>query len=751
MVHLKELDIEVRSLIPLSIILVTFICVQTLLSWIRYSDFYAETWDLGINMQMLWNTFHGLLLYENADYSATGGAVVSFLQIHSTYIAIPVALVYGIFPTALTLFALQSTVVGFSGIPLFFILREKSRNPIFLYGSILVFFTNFALISGLLYDYHWEAFLPVEFFSLFWFVSKRQFRLAVVTFIVGCLTLEVFPFLMMGIILYFAAEEYGIGLFNVPKLYKERNWLIYCSMFALAILSYVAIRIAEYDLIPSIVGARSPVGNQLASSVFFLLSPAVDLTSVRFSFTYWALIYLSLGLVPLLYPKHLLLALPWLYETFFLQPQFATYFGNQYSIVALMSVFLGFAFGIAELESKKSVNSVEIKSLVIVIFIFATLILIAIGGATRSILGRPLSIYGGVVDALVLVAIIVLTVTFLIRVLRLKYIHRILKQRLLSILRPLLRYSIFIIVCSCILVGIVLSPLNPDNAFSTVMPGYWFSYSQNSAFSYMDKLVSYIPQNASVVAVTNLFPFIANHKDSYSFLWYSPQPASYYLPFNSSKLPDYVLVDTAQLGTVPPFLQTALLIKHDYGIRYFVYHVGFPGSIFLYQKSFIGQPIISYASQYESTQVYFGHMLSIGASGKVETHAESLYGTIIASIPANNSSGNNACIWFGPYITLMPGYYSVSLSLLGFPSNNSAYKSVPLVYLNSNGLDSPVFYSRTIYSNVLYASTWKNFTFDFKVTSITPSVEFRGYLYYTDGKANGYVALNYISLKMLAS
>lgn len=743
--------LQLRSFLPLAVILASFACIQTFLSWLRYSDFYTETWDLGINMQMLWSTTHGMLLYEAADYSATGGTVVSFLQIHSTYIALPIALVYSLFPFALTLFAIQAVAVSLSGIPLFLIVKERSRNPIFIYGSIIVFFTNFALISGLFYDYHWEAFLPVEFFTIFLFFSKRKYKLALIPFIAGCLTLEVFPFLMMGIILYFAMEDYGIGLFYVPNHFREKKWLLYLALFLLAILSYVVIRVAEYDILPLLVGAKSNAGSYLTSSVFFLFSPSVDLNSLRFSFTYWALVYLSLGLVPLLFPRHLFLALPWIYETFFLQPQFATYFGNQYGIVTLMSLFLGFVFGLASLVNKEpSAVSYNFKTIAVVTGLILTILILVIGGSIRFILGQPLSLFGAVVDLFVIAGVFIIMVVPLLRTTHPAFLKHFRKRHFLIVFEPLLRYSLFAIVCGCVFIGIILSPLYPDNAFSTDMPGYWFTYSQNSAFNYMDQVVQVIPQSASVVAVTTLFPYVANHLNAYSFLWYSPQPKSFYLPFNSSHLPDFVLVDESQMGTVTPFLQNILLNKQYYGIRSFVYHVGYPGSIYLFQRSFNGSANVYYASQFETTQVYYGAKLSVGASGKIVKDPASSFGEVIDSSPINNSTGNNACIWYGPYITLIPGYYSVNISLMGNSSANNAHKNVPLVYLDSNAMNSPLLYSSTIYSRTLSNATWTYFTFKFHLTNPLPLVEFRGYLLYADGRANGYVQLNFITLRMVA-
>ena len=76
----------------LAIIIPVIVIIMSLISYLRYINFYTSNWDLGIEMQMLGDSFHGYLLFEAGDFETYG--VLSHLEIHSTYIALPFSFAY---------------------------------------------------------------------------------------------------------------------------------------------------------------------------------------------------------------------------------------------------------------------------------------------------------------------------------------------------------------------------------------------------------------------------------------------------------------------------------------------------------------------------------------------------------------------------------------------------------------------------------------------------------------------------------
>lgn len=52
----------------LAVIIPIAVFVMVSISYIRYLDFYTSNWDLGLEMQMLADNFHGYILYEAADF-----------------------------------------------------------------------------------------------------------------------------------------------------------------------------------------------------------------------------------------------------------------------------------------------------------------------------------------------------------------------------------------------------------------------------------------------------------------------------------------------------------------------------------------------------------------------------------------------------------------------------------------------------------------------------------------------------------
>ena len=57
-----------RGWIALFVLLGAFAGLYSALSQLRFEEFYAGNWDLGINMQLLWTNTHGYLLFETGDY-----------------------------------------------------------------------------------------------------------------------------------------------------------------------------------------------------------------------------------------------------------------------------------------------------------------------------------------------------------------------------------------------------------------------------------------------------------------------------------------------------------------------------------------------------------------------------------------------------------------------------------------------------------------------------------------------------------
>jgi len=294
--------------------------------------------------------------------------------------------------------------------------------------------------------------------------------------------------------------------------------------------------------------------------------------------------------------------------------------------------------------------------------------------------------------------------------------------------------------------NIALSPFNPANFLGPGEGAYSFTYNPSPTFPYMSALVAEIPAGAPVLSSDNLFPFVANNPHAYSLLWYPAAPT--YLPFNATHLPEYVLLSTSQ-WFAPSFLESALSKTSVYGLVTIIYTTAsYPGSIFLYHLGYSGISKIVYATPFSTTTVLCGKDLAIGASGVVVPETGTRCGSVIESQPASNLSGNGATIWYGPYSTLLPGNYTVTISLeggLSAPGSSNA----PILVMNANALGTGYWYDVVITANQVSTTQWTNFTYHFHLLSPVPKAEWRGYLAgpTVDGQfVPGSTRLNFISI-----
>jgi uncharacterized membrane protein len=722
-----------------------FVVVVTDLSELRAENFFTGNWDLGINQQMLWTTTHGSLLYESGDFEFFG--VHSFLQVHSTYLAFLIAPIYEALPTPETLFALQTSVFAASAVPLFLIGKSVLRRRILLYVAILVYLTSFAVLSALFYDFHWEAFLPLEVFSFFLLVHRRRFVLSLVPLFAGTLTLEVFPFLAGGVVLFFLTERLSNGKWTWRRLLQDRDIRILAVLVIVAGASYATLKVLQYVVIPDFLGVAGSVTG--ASSA--LTSPftfRATSTTLGHSALYWLLILGCLGFLPVLSPKHLIVSVPWFVESTFFAPLFSSQFGNQYALLAMAGVAVAFVHGLGKLESS-ALRSPDQAGIVLALVAEAVLLTVyaAFGDGSRTLLS-------GVVGALVWAAILSgpLVALALVWVGRrrgtrdstadgrpqLKWMRRAHAPMLVGLLAVLVVFNS------------VMSPVNLNNFEATPFPGYSFQWGENPVARQMAWVTGYVPSNAIVLASNNLFQYVANNPNAYSDPWFVISPSSPvpYFPFTPTYLPKFILVDVSQFLFLPPFLQQDAFNPSVYGLVAYVYATGFPGTVYLFEEGYT-QPAASRDVVTPTTNYYFSSAnLSLGAEGRIAQSSTSKFGTTIVSTATPPGAGSEG-IWYGPYVTLVPGTYRVVFNLTGVATNQSE----PLAILDAGvylpGFSVGNFTWSVVYPSELSSVGWTNLVHNITLGEPYPLIEFRGFLEFTNGVPNGMVTLNYIEVSVV--
>jgi uncharacterized membrane protein len=133
----------------------------TVLALLKFETFHATFGDLGLENHILWLLAHGgLPMYDQSGFST----VYAFnYQKPLVLLFLPF---YALDPQIGFLLTVQSFVLGMAAVPLYFFAREKLGRPwtaAFVGVSYLFYFP---VASANLFDFHYEAFLPLFFFLL---------------------------------------------------------------------------------------------------------------------------------------------------------------------------------------------------------------------------------------------------------------------------------------------------------------------------------------------------------------------------------------------------------------------------------------------------------------------------------------------------------------------------------------------------------------------------------------------------------
>jgi uncharacterized membrane protein len=752
----------------LGTIILAYTIVFSYLSLLRYENFFTGAWDLGINQQMLWSTGHGRLLYEAADYSVYG--THSFLAVHSTYIALAVVPLYQAFPFPTTLFALQSLVLAAAIVPLYLISIELLESRRLVFAVIGLYLFSFATTSGLLYDFHWEAFVPLEFLWLWYFYTHGRILPSFVMLAVGCCTLEVFPFfaVMVPIVVSLDRRRWirWPVLSEVPRAIrgavsravKRREGRIGLSFILACLLAYGVLRAAEVYLVPYLAGAPAGtttpgvVGGGFAVLVAFGTSPLTVLTAGA----YWVLFLAAVGFLPLLRPKYLLLLLPWFLFVTFNANAPRPSFGDQYSLLVIGPMIVTAVYGLARIcaSFREAPSASTIPLLVIVASIAAMTVLSVVPGSagflTRSdaaaifVLGvfLPLLIVSGLVAWRFRVACYSGSNG------RVESVAVKLPARAARAISAHPRSVLMVAVIVLVGFNLVMGPMNTVNYAN--YPGYRFAYSTSPVTPCMGRLTSQIPGNAPLLASDFLFPYVANDPNAVPLPWFDDWSSGFpFFPFTASNLPEFVLVDSSEFTLVPDFLQPLLWNTSIYGLLGDIYSTAYPGTVYLFEFGYHGSATTTNATAVAPTYYLGATNLSVGPEALIESNATSRFGQVIATNPLDPFEPGDPAIWYGPGDTYPAGTYRVTLNLSLHMVGGGYTNNTPVLVVNVGPQYLRPLYQQTLDVGDIGTHGWSSFEFNLSLVEPYPLMEIRGYAEGANTTLVGLVGLNYIELQMV--
>jgi uncharacterized membrane protein len=653
------------------------------LSAVRYWNFFASNFDLGLYQQSLWSYAHGRGFFDSADYIIDGS--LSLLRTHPSVALYGLAGVYWVSPTSWTLFAVQSLMVALAALPIFYLTRDSTGSGRLALLGAGLYLLWAPTLSGNLFDFHLEAFLPAELLTLFLLWSRGWYILGSLAAIATFLTFEAGAAFAFLIGLYFALpalqaawrrrterrsdpripDEPTNSTSNIPSRVREwlrtRRVLWSIGLMAASTIAYFLI-LAFQASAPTIAPSVSPV------SSYGVLTGGPSQLSLSFSqlyvgfagkTEYWILLYALVAFLPLRAARSFVIAVPWIVATYFGDPKF-TLLGNQYGFLAALPVFVGVAYGLRGLD--RTVRNRDAGS-------------------------SPDSVERG--DQ---------------------------RSRSGQLRRSLWHWGIVLALGA----NVALSPVNPLIQNGGLGAGYNLSLAPQPGYPALQKLLQLLPSEAPLIASDDLFPFVANDVHAYG-LPFVPYPP-FFLPFNVSNPPSWALIASSQVGYIPPWLGQLLANKSIYGLRGTVGQTP-AGIVELFQLGYRGLAENLGPGSFATTQ-YAVPDLRVGFAGEWMHDPTANFLWVIETIP--NSTGN---LWYGPYADLPLGNYSVTIRLKVslLPSANPPPPSTTVLRVDATGFAIALAYNQTFPGGTFPSGAWTTLSFTMAFSHPTPRVEVRGY------------------------
>ena len=591
---------------------ITYSIILSLYTCLRHETFKTRAYDLGIFMQALWTTIHAnKFFFETPDLGISEGG--SFFGVHFSPIMFLLLILYYLFPHAYTLLIFQSFLLGLAAIPLYKLAKEITKNQELALTFSAIYLIYPPIIATNLFDFHLESFFPIIFFSAFYYLEKEEFNKFYITLILGLTILDFASTILVSSTLFYASFiKYRKNILKYKATNpKIKNHILKSTVLiaTAAIYFKVAIKIIDlFGVTPFSKTMNWPdLGSNIHEIILGLLNPYKIIKALSYDISTkisWILIItLPLLFLPFFAPLELIPVLPWIAAA--LLSRYPPYYQLGWQYGAQYAPFIFFA----TINGYKNILKFsDIKISRKRIFF------------TQKIL---------------------------------TWYKKLNKKKMTSLAITL---SMFVVV-----IGLLARPILPlfigtAYADTPTIP--------NQHTQYLRKILSYVPDNASILAQNNIFPHVAHRVHAY--VW---------IPLNLTYSVDYAIGDVSH----PEFYMfipnenfrysdifQTLINSGKYGVY------ASADGIILLKKNYKAQPIfyipIEETYNYKNIKYYRGYLSKINNSTS-------------EFVLTFKKPTNNSILWYGPYIGLPPGKYKLTFKIK-IKQETYVNDNIPVLKLN---------------------------------------------------------------------
>ena len=191
--------------------IIAYIVIFSYLGIVRYESFNSGAYDLGIMIQVIWNTAHGHFLQDSINM---GYPMTRFWMAHWEFIFLLIGFVYRLISHPYTIIILQTIFIALGALPLYWLAKEHIHDKSTAVTFAFAYLMYPAIQNANLADVHGVVFAAPLLIYTFYFMTKKNFKMF---YLFGFLSLicredVALLLLMMGVYLFIVQKEKKHGL-----------------------------------------------------------------------------------------------------------------------------------------------------------------------------------------------------------------------------------------------------------------------------------------------------------------------------------------------------------------------------------------------------------------------------------------------------------------------------------------------------------------------------------------------------------